>query len=159
MHSKEVPASQCQHFMQPHYKHPSKASALFAATDCFPDHRPFALCILFQDLIQILTLHLFSWHLGLLQRWVAQFSPDFHDPETLKSTEWLFCRMPIVGSSYVLSWLHWIYAVMYSPVHWIKGSLGQSVLLQIMLTFILKGVSSSFFPVKLLFFPFATLWR
>lgn len=84
MHSKEVQAAQCQHFMQPYYKHPSKASALFAATDCFLDHRHFAFCILFQDLIQVLTLHLFSWHLGLLQPWVAQFSPVFHDPETFE---------------------------------------------------------------------------
>ena len=38
-------------------------------------------------------------------------------------------------------------------VCWIKGTLHKNVLLLIILTFILKVVSSSFFPVKLLFFP------
>lgn len=127
---------------------------MFDATDFFLNHRPFSFCTLFQDLIQVLTLRLFSCYLGLLQPWESlSFSLAFMTLRLLKSTEWLFCTMSIVGSSYVLSWLHWIYAMTCFSVCWIKGALHQNVLLLIMLTFILKVVSSSFFPVKLLFLP------
>lgn len=140
--------------MQLYYNYPSKESTLFDATDFFLSHRLFSFCILFQDLIQVLTLHLFSCHLGLLQPWESlSFSLFFTTLRLLKSAEWLFCRTSTVGSSYVLSWLHGIYAIMYFSVYWIKGTLGQSALLLIMLTFILKVGSSSFFPAKLLFFP------
>ena len=84
---------------------------------------------------------------------VSQVSLVFHNLETFEECWVVIRRTSAVGSSHVLPWLHWVNAMMYFSVYWIKGTWGQSALLLTMLTFILKVGSSSFFPAKSLFFP------